>query len=205
MAGGVAGLAISATFGWEVLLVGAAGYACGIGYDVWLRRHRLAWLAFAAAFPLLLAYAWLGAAGTLPPRWPLLLPMAAAIGPALHLSNSLIDVDTDAADPNGGLAGQLGRAPLPGVLSVLLVVVYGLAWAAVCQVADGSEAGAGAGARRSLACRAAGMLTATLTGGHRGVAVGRRASRPAQRRLGRPGGGDRAAGCRLASAAVGSS
>ncbi len=49
------GLGLSLSLGPEVLLVGAAGYACGIGYDVWLRTRQLAWLAFAAAFPLLLA------------------------------------------------------------------------------------------------------------------------------------------------------
>ena len=60
-------------------------------------------------------------------RWP------RPIGPALHLSNSLIDVDTDAADPAGGLAGRLGRRRSLAVLALLLVVVYGLAWAAVAS------------------------------------------------------------------------
>ncbi len=65
--GGVLGLALSATLGAGVLVVGLAGYLCGIGYDLWLRRRGLAWVAYAAACPLVLVYAWLGAAGSLPP------------------------------------------------------------------------------------------------------------------------------------------
>ncbi len=162
VAGGLVGLGLSATFGAQVLLVGAAGYSCGIGYDLWLRTRRLAWLAFAAAFPLLLAYAWLGAAGTLPPGWPLLLPMAAAIGPALHLSNSLIDVDRDATDPAGGLAGQLGRTRSLGVLVTLLGIVYAFAWAALgTGIVRGSD-GAGLQSGQGTSVATAGMLVATL-------------------------------------------
>jgi 4-hydroxybenzoate polyprenyltransferase len=162
VAGGMVGLGLSATFGPLLLLVGAAGYACGIGYDLWLRTRRLAWLAFAAAFPLLLAYAWLGAAGILPPKWPLLLPMAAAIGPALHLSNSLIDVDTDAADPAGGLASRLGRSRSLVVLTVLLVVVYALAWAAILAGVATGTGGTGSAYQQEAPIATFGMLVATL-------------------------------------------
>ena len=164
VAGGLVGLGLSATIGPMVLLAGAAGYACGIGYDLWLRTRRLAWLAYAAAVPLLLAYAWLGASGTLPPAWPLLLPMAAAIGPALHVSNSLIDVDTDATDPAGGLAGQLGRSRSLAVLTAMLVIVYVLAWAAV-GVGPGSlprSQGVVWPSATGGFLAAAGMLVATL-------------------------------------------
>jgi len=159
VAGGLVGLCLSATFGPAVLVVGAAGYACGIGYDLWLRTRRLAWLAFAAALPLLLAYPWLGAAGTLPPRWPLLLPMAAAIGPALHLSNSLIDVDTDATDPAGGLAGQLGRSRALAVLVLLLGFVYLFAWVAVGRGVQSAPAGIAV----AVPLAAAGMVLATVS------------------------------------------
>ena len=37
--GAIVGLGISATFGATVLVVGAAGYACGVAYDIALRRR----------------------------------------------------------------------------------------------------------------------------------------------------------------------
>ena len=68
------------------------------------------WLCFAAALPLLLAWTWLAAAGSLPPGWPFLLPLAALAGPALHLANSLVDVDSD-AQTGRGQPGHAPRAP----------------------------------------------------------------------------------------------
>ncbi len=121
-------LGLSLVMGPGVFLVGLAGYACGIGYDVWLRTRGLAWLAYVVAFPLLLAYAWLGAAGALPPAWELLLPMAGAVGLALAVSNSLIDVDRDVGDPAGGLAARLGQRRSLVLLAGLLVVVHVGAW-----------------------------------------------------------------------------
>ncbi len=52
--GGAVGLGISAGFGAAVLVLGAAGYASGLAYDIFMRRWGLGWLCFAAAFPLLL-------------------------------------------------------------------------------------------------------------------------------------------------------
>ncbi len=161
VAGGAIGCTLSAFVGLDVLLVGVVGYACGIGYDLWLRTRGLAWVAYAAAIPLLLVYAWLGGAGTLPPSWPLLLPAAAAIGPALHLSNSFVDVDTDAADPAGGLAGRLGRRRGLLAMTGLLALVYGLAWAIVAT-GTGKSTGEEVGTSSRSILGPAGMLVATV-------------------------------------------
>ena len=67
--GALVGLGISAGFGAVVLMLGALGYASGVAYDVGLRRLGLGWLCFAVAVPVMLAWTWLGAAGTLPPGW----------------------------------------------------------------------------------------------------------------------------------------
>ena len=107
-AGGAAGLVISAGFGIIVLLLGAAGYASGLAYDFVLRRIGWAWLAYALALPLLLLWTWQAAAGTLPPAWPFILPLAAVAGPALHLANSLVDVATDERTAVPSLAIRLG-------------------------------------------------------------------------------------------------
>lgn len=131
LAGALTGVLLSLDIGFEVMLVGMAGLVCGLAYDIWLRTRGLAWVAFAAASPLLLIYAWYGATGEMPPDWQLLLPMATAIGPALHLSNSMIDVVTDTTDPDGGLAGRMGHRRALATMAVLLGLVYGAAWVLV--------------------------------------------------------------------------
>ncbi len=158
--GGSLGLLLSATLGVGVLLVGLAGYLCGIGYDLWLRRRGLAWVAYVAACPLVLMYAWLGAAGELPPGWPLLLPLAAAVGPALHLSNSMIDIDTDEVDPAGGLASRLGRRRSLTLLVTLVVVVHGLAWLVIVSPAARRSAGLAVTSGEGTPWPAVGMLVA---------------------------------------------
>ncbi len=127
--GGAIGLVISAGFGAAVLALGAAGYACGLAYDVVMRRLGLGWLCFAAAFPLLLVWTWMAAAGTLPPGWSLLLPIAALAGPTIHLANSLVDIDADLQAGTISLAGRLGIRRARWALTALVTIVYVLAWA----------------------------------------------------------------------------
>lgn len=129
VAGALVGLGISAAMGLDILVLGAAGYASGVAYDVGMRRLGLGWLCFAVAIPLMLAWTWLAAAGTLPPGWPLLLPLAALAGPALHLANSLVDVDSDARTGRPSLATQLGPRRGKVVLAILAATILVLAWA----------------------------------------------------------------------------
>jgi 4-hydroxybenzoate polyprenyltransferase len=136
--GAVVGLAISATFGWLVLLLGAAGLACGLSYDAGARQAGLGWLCYALAFPILLAWAWLAAAGTLPPGWALLLPLAALAGPQVHLANSLVDVEADVRVGAVSLATRLGRRRGLMTLTALGAVVLVLAWAVLLSLADAS-------------------------------------------------------------------
>jgi 4-hydroxybenzoate polyprenyltransferase len=127
-AGAVAGLALSALVGPAALLLGAAGLACGIAYDLWLRPRGLAVIAYALALPLLVLYAWWGAAGAMPPGGAALLALAALIGPGLHLSNALVDVDLDATDEPTGLAVRLGQDGAVTALGTVVVVTQLLAW-----------------------------------------------------------------------------
>ena len=127
--GALVGLGISASLGIGVLILGAAGYASGVAYDVVMRRVGLGWLCFAAAIPLMLAWTWLAAAGTLPPGWPLLLPLAALAGPALHLANSLVDLKPDARAGRSSLATQLGARRAKAALTVMMAIILFLAWA----------------------------------------------------------------------------
>ena len=165
--GAIVGLGLSAGFGLEVLLLGAAGYASGVAYDVAMRRVGLGWLCFAAALPLLLAWTWLAAAGTLPPGWPFLLPLAALAGPALHLANSLVDADTDARSDRPSLATRLGPRGARVALAILMACVLILAWVTL----------ASAGSPSGLALAGALLATATTA---LGVALSWRESRRAR-------------------------
>jgi len=128
VAGGIAGLTISAGFSLSVLILGAIGYASGVAYDLVMRRLGLGWLCFAVAFPTLLAWTWLAAADALPPGWPFLLPLAALAGPAIHLANSLVDADADERASLTSLATRLGPARARWTLAGLTLTVYLLAW-----------------------------------------------------------------------------
>ena len=129
LVGGAIGITISAAHGPAVLLAGALGYGCGLAYDLGLRERGLGWACFAVAFPLLLAWTWLAAAGSLPPSWALLVPLAALAGPAIHLANSLADVDADIRADVPSLARSLGRARAVRILAILTSIVQLLAWA----------------------------------------------------------------------------
>jgi 4-hydroxybenzoate polyprenyltransferase len=128
VAGAAVGLAISAGFGLPVLILGAAGYGCGLAYDLVMRRRGQGWICYAGAFPLLLAWTWMAAAGSLPPGWPLLLPLAALAGPTIHLANSLVDLDADQRTGVTSLATSLGEDRAPLVLTILTASIYVLAW-----------------------------------------------------------------------------
>ena len=136
--GAVIGLGISATFGLDVLVVGAAGYVSGVAYDVAMRSRGLGWLCFAAALPLMLVWSWLAAAGTLPPGWPFLLPLAALAGPALHLANSLVDLESDARSGRPSLATRLGPRGARSVLALLETTIVVLAWTTIVSIGAAS-------------------------------------------------------------------
>ena len=108
-------------------LMAAAMLGCGLAYDVYLKPTAFGWIAFAVAFPLLPLYAWYGAVGGLPPRWELLVPVAALAGPALSVANGLIDLDTDAAGGVRTLAVQLGRRRSLAFIAVAQLIIHGLA------------------------------------------------------------------------------
>jgi 1,4-dihydroxy-2-naphthoate octaprenyltransferase len=70
----------------------------------------------------------------LPPGWPLLLPIAAIAGPAIHLANSLVDVEADARTGSASLATRLGQPRAQRVLALSTAIIYVLAWASLVIV-----------------------------------------------------------------------
>jgi 4-hydroxybenzoate polyprenyltransferase len=126
--GGLVGLAVSAANGALVLLTGAAGYGCGLAYDLVMRARSLGWLCLAVALPLLPMWSWLAVTGELPDRWPVLVVTAAVAGPALHLANGLVDMEADRRSRPGALVVRLGPMRSRILLSGLVAIVYTLAW-----------------------------------------------------------------------------
>ena len=111
-----------------VALMAALMLGCGIVYDVWLKPTPWAWACFSIAFAVLPLYAWYGSVGTVPPLSQFLLPLAALAGPALQLSNGLVDLERDQAGGISTLATRLGRRKALIAIAILLLVIYAVAW-----------------------------------------------------------------------------
>ena len=126
---GAASVLISAALGEEVLVMAAIMLGAGLVYDIRLKRTAWAWLAFSIAFPILPLYAWYGASGTVPPLYGLLLTLAVLAGPALQLTNGLVDLERDVAGGVTTLAGRLGRRRSLAVVGLLVGAIHVGAWA----------------------------------------------------------------------------
>jgi len=125
---GAVGLIAPLAVGPVVALMAAVMLGCGLVYDLWLKPTAWAWVCYSVAFAVLPVYAWYGSVGTLPPLSQFLLPLAALAGPALQLSNGLIDLERDREGGIATLATRLGRRRTLIVIAVVLVVIYAVAW-----------------------------------------------------------------------------
>ena len=128
VASGAGGLLAAASAGPVPLVLAGLMLGAGLLYDLSLKLTPWAWLCFAIAFPLLPVYAWYGAAGTLPPRAELLLPLAALAAPALQLSNGLADFDSDRRGGIATLATRLGRRRAVATMAAILFLLHAIAW-----------------------------------------------------------------------------
>jgi 4-hydroxybenzoate polyprenyltransferase len=146
---GVAATSALSPMAWGI---GVGGLACGLAYDVSLKRTPLSWVPFAIAFPLVPV--WVFAALD---AWDSLLwwvfPLGALLGLALHLANQAPDVPKETG--SAGLAHRLGTARAAN-LSLGLVGVAGIGASAVLLFA-------GAGTQ-ALLVAAAVLLAGTLAG-----------------------------------------
>ncbi|HWH23450.1 MAG TPA: UbiA family prenyltransferase [Candidatus Limnocylindria bacterium] len=162
VASGGGGLLLAGWINSAVLMLAGAVLAIGLAYDLLLKRTGWGWLAFAAAFPLLPLFAWVGAAGVLPPRAELLLPAAALAGVALQLANGIVDVERDRAVGQPGLAARVGHRSAVLLMAGLLVCVYGVAWTTLSQASGAALFGALVASAAAIA--GGGLLAATGTG-----------------------------------------
>ena len=84
-------------------------------------------VAFAVGIPLLPVYGWLGTAGSLPPFFAVLLPIAVLAGAALAIANARADLEVDLAAGTRSVATTLGssRSWWAGVALVIAATVIG--------------------------------------------------------------------------------
>ena len=128
----VIGLALAVPSGADLAALGVLVLGIGAAYDLRLKGTAGSWIPFAAGVPLLPVYAWLGATGGLPVVFGVLVPVAAAEGAALAVSNAVVDLERDREAGVGSVALRLG--PRRSALVVLLLQ------AAVAGTAVGSLA-----------------------------------------------------------------
>ncbi len=99
------GMVVTSGLPFGSWLIGLGGLACGLAYDVQLKRTRWSWLPFAIAFPLIPIWVF-----TALDEWDDLLWWVLVLGPllglALHLANQAPDVPKE--KHIGGLAHGLG-------------------------------------------------------------------------------------------------
>jgi 4-hydroxybenzoate polyprenyltransferase len=103
----VAALALAATLGPRSSALAALGLACGLAYDVRLKRSAWSALPYMVALPVLPAWVWVTLGQWRPALW-WMLPLGALVGLSLHLQNTLGDIDADAAHGVRGFAHRIG-------------------------------------------------------------------------------------------------
>ena len=104
-------------------LVAAIGTGIGAVYDLRAKGTPFSWVPMALGVPLLPVYGWLGATGTLPPVFFIIVPVAATAGAALAIANAVVDVERDAEAGASSIAAVLGVVRASGAALLLQVVV----------------------------------------------------------------------------------
>ena len=123
----------STRFGWVSLALCALGTAVGIAYSLWFKRSRLAWLPYLIALPLLPIWVFKALEAF---DWQLLMlyPLATFASIAVHLGQSLPDVEADRASEVHNLTSALGERQAfllcvgSILLSLLLASIAAIIW-----------------------------------------------------------------------------
>ncbi len=105
----VAALLLAATLAPPALALVLVGLGCGLAYDVRLKRTAWSAVPYMIAIPTLPLWVWVTLGRWQDVLW-WLVPLGALIGVALHLQNTLPDIDADASRGVAGMAHRLGAA-----------------------------------------------------------------------------------------------
>jgi 4-hydroxybenzoate polyprenyltransferase len=85
--------------------IGAAGFACGVSYDLHFKRTRFSWLPYAIALPLVPIWVYTASSVWRPMLWGTL-PLGILLGFALQLANQAPDITGDGRSDFPGLLGE---------------------------------------------------------------------------------------------------
>jgi len=178
----VIGIALAASVSTATAVLAPVVIAIGLVYDLRLKGTAWSWLPFAIGIPILPIFGWVGAAGSLPAPFAVLVPAGVAAGAALAIGNALVDVERDRDASVSSIAVALGpdRAwrlstallAAIGVVAVASALAVGVALPVVAAIALAAAvpAGAAAGsravssARRERAWQAEAIGLAVLAG-----------------------------------------
>jgi 4-hydroxybenzoate polyprenyltransferase len=160
LAAAVVGLALASQSGVATMALAVVVLGIGYAYDLAFKGTAWSWLPFAVGIPLLPVFAWLGAGGTVPASFAILVPAAVVAGAALAIANARADLERDAAAGTDSVAVRLGLdrswALAGGLLGIVVVaalatLVRGAASSGAIVVATGAAilvaAGVGLGRR----------------------------------------------------------
>jgi 4-hydroxybenzoate polyprenyltransferase len=143
------GVLLAVPSGPAALGLAVALLALGYGYDVVAKGTAWSWVPFALAIPLFPTYGWLGASGTLPPVWPVLLAVAALAGAALAIGNGVVDLERDRDAGLASAATVLGRMRAVWLGALLIAAAaaaaIGILWMRSGMVPWGAAIAAGLG------------------------------------------------------------
>lgn len=125
-----AGILLAIPSGISLVAVAVLGLAIGYGYDLLAKGTAWSWVPFAVGIPLLPLYGWLGAAGSVPGWFVVLLPMAVLAGAAIAIANARADVERDLAAGIGSIASHLGleRSWWVGTLLLGAALALAIGW-----------------------------------------------------------------------------
>jgi 4-hydroxybenzoate polyprenyltransferase len=121
------GVALSIASGLSTLALAVAVIGIGLAYDLLLKGTAWSWLPFAVGIPILPVFGWVGATGSLPPVFGILVPAAVVAGAALAIANALADVERDWAAGTASIATALGPERAWVVQAVLVGVIVAAA------------------------------------------------------------------------------
>jgi 4-hydroxybenzoate polyprenyltransferase len=136
---------LAATLGVAGFLLALLGLACGLAYDARLKRTAFSAVPYMIAIPTLPLWVWATLGEWQAALW-WLLPVGALIGLALHLQNTIADIDDDVAHGVRGLAHRLGAvrsmrlgwaafgAALAITVAIIPAVGYDLRWYAPAAI-----------------------------------------------------------------------
>ena len=117
------GVGLSSVAGPPTAIVALVGVSVGYAYDLRLKGTVWSWLPFAVGLPLLPVYAWVGATGSVPAAFAILIPLAVLAGAAVALLNGLVDVERDRAAGLATVAVRLGPGRARAVAAVLVAIL----------------------------------------------------------------------------------